>query len=397
MRPSPLPTILVSALVAAGSFGERPASACAIMPASLSDPPSMATERVLIVYDQPREFEHFIREVRFQRVKARFAFLVPTPSRPEIAKVEEEPFDLLADIYPFTPPPEPESPGLFDGESKAVAAAPPRGVEVLEVKRIGSFTAFVLAATDGQALDQWLKDNDISRPGNAVPWLQHFVDLKFYFTAFRYEPPSADGGNTNTMTSETVRLSFKSPAAYYPYLEPARGAVEAPARDLRVWTISQTKLLPVAHRAVPGRPVRWGSAWTAGHTYDVEQASLAGQFPGLKTLLPGADSHLQIQTFEDNKSSRDGWGDVVLAREGQDPDDPTWRTHTAALTGTAPLHTDPRETDDAQTADALRVAYSGRGCACEAGAQGSGPGGPFALLAAALFALARRRPQRASR
>lgn len=386
MRRSPIPTILVSALLATGSLGERPASACAIMPASLSDPPSMATERVLIVYDQPREFEHFIREVRFQRVKARFAFLVPTPSRPEIAKVEEEPFDWLADTYPFTPPPEPESSGLFDGESKSVAAAPTRGVEVLEAKRIGSFTAFVLAATDGEALDQWLKDNDISRPGNAVPWLQHFVDLRFYFTAFRYEPPSADGDNTNTMTSETVRLSFKSPAPYYPYLEPARGAVEAPERDLRVWTISQTKLLPVAQRAVPGRPVRWESAWEAGHTYDVEQASLAGQFPGLKTLLPTADSRLQIQTFEDSKSSRDGWGDVVLAREGQDPDDPTWRTRTAALTGTAPPHT-----------DALRVAHSSRGCACEAGAQGSGPGGPFALVAAALLALARRRPQRASR
>jgi MYXO-CTERM domain-containing protein len=390
-----LPAILVSALLAAESLGERPASACAIMPASMSDPPSMATERVLIVYDQPREFEHFIREVRFQRVKARFAFLVPTPTRPEIAKVDEQPFDWLADTFPFTPPPEPESRGLFSGESKSVAAAPPP-VEVLEVKRVGSFTAFVLSATDGKALDQWLKDNDISRPGNAVPWLQHFVDLKFYFTAFRYELPSADGGNADTMMSETVRLSFQSPEAYYPYLEPAQGAVEPPARDLRVWTISQTKLVPVAQRSVPGRPVRWGSAWTAGHTYDMGQPKLAGLFPGMPAILPSADSELQIQTFEDNKSSRDGWGDVVLAGEGQDPDDPTWRAHAAALTGSAPLHTDPRETSDAPAADALRVAYSSRGCTCEAGAQGSGLG-PFALMAAALLAAARRRPQRASR
>jgi Uncharacterized protein conserved in bacteria (DUF2330) len=380
--------ILTSTLVvaAAGLVAEGSASACAILPSSASDPPSMSTEQVLILYDPPSQIEHFIREVRFQRVKARFAFLVPTPSRPEIAKVEKPPFEYLAQRYSFRPPPEPESGfDLFAGKA-AVLSAP---VVVLEIKQVGSFTAFVLAATDGQALDQWLKDNDITRPGNAVPWLQHFVDLKFYFTALRYEPTKTEGPDAGDMASETVRLTFKTPEAYYPYLEPAQSGPPPPGRDLRIWTISQEKLVPVAYRSVPGQPIRWASAWTAGHTYEESRERLADFFPGVAAFLP-SESDLEIQTFEDFKSSRDGWGDVVLASEGQNPDDPAFQAHAASLLGSSPLHSDPGEAQNPPAADALRVAYASRGCACEIGARTPTPG-PLVILAAILLGLSRRK------
>src|SRR6186713_1601474 len=58
------------------------ASACALMPIGNAPPPSLASERVLILYDEERQLEHFVREVRFDDAAGTFAFVVPTPERP---------------------------------------------------------------------------------------------------------------------------------------------------------------------------------------------------------------------------------------------------------------------------------------------------------------------------
>ena len=44
---------------------------------------------------------------------------------------------------------------------------------VLSKERVGSFTAFVLAATDSAALERWLKDNQLVVPPETRAWLDH--------------------------------------------------------------------------------------------------------------------------------------------------------------------------------------------------------------------------------
>src|SRR4051812_5123164 len=54
--------------------------------------PSLAYEQVLLIHDREAGREHFIREVAFRRAQETFGFVVPTPTRPEVARVSTSPF-----------------------------------------------------------------------------------------------------------------------------------------------------------------------------------------------------------------------------------------------------------------------------------------------------------------
>ncbi len=361
------------------------AEACAVLPSNgAASAPDLSEERVLILFDRGTQTEHFVREVRFERVTTRFAFLVPTPAKPEVEKVEAAPFDALASKFPFSPP---EPTPMFAGESKS---ARDRGVEVHEVKRIGSFTAFVLSATDAAALDRWFGENDIARPPNAVQWLQHFVEKKFFLTAFRYEPQEGASGE---MDAETVRLSFRTRDAYYPYIEPLRTG--QPARRLAVWTIAENNLVPAALFAPPGGPIRWSLAWSEGAAYNAGRGELGVLLPGVAAFLPGSGS-LRVQTFADVRGNRNGMSDVVLAPEGDRPEDPDFRARAGALIGAFDrlLHQADSDPDaDRSPLSVFEVHPLSRGCTCGLAGGGSGPALPSlaALTAVAALVAARRR------
>ncbi|MEZ4295241.1 MAG: DUF2330 domain-containing protein [Polyangiaceae bacterium] len=305
----------------------------------------------------------------------------------------EEPFDSLETFYPFQPP-EPQSRSLE--ESKSVAMPTDTAVTVHEVKRIGSFTAFVLSATDAKALDQWFTENEIARPPNAVEWLAHFVDKKFFLTAFRYEPPEAAGGE---IEAETVRLSFKTPDAYYPYIEPLRSDV-GPNRHLAVWTVAESPLVPAALFAPKVGGVRWDHAWSEGMEYKVSRDQLARTLPGLSPLLPAPGS-LVVQTFMDHRSNRNGVSDVIFANAGDDPGSPEFRARAAVLIGSLDklLHTGAHTPDLEDSKPAVGQLYPmplNRGCACDMAASSSTPAfsglAALAALAAVLHGRRRRRP-----
>src|SRR5688572_3283833 len=71
---------------------------------SPEEQPSLAREKVLIIHDAARGREHFIREVAFRRADQRFGFVVPTPTLPEVVKVEKTPFSRLRRRFPFEKP-----------------------------------------------------------------------------------------------------------------------------------------------------------------------------------------------------------------------------------------------------------------------------------------------------
>jgi hypothetical protein len=179
------------------------------------------------------------------------------------------------------------------------------------VQRVGKFKAYVLAASDAGALQKWLSDNQFQAPPDARAWLDHYVRLGFYYVAFRYDPQKKDPkAPANELASETVRISFKTPHPYYPYLEPT-GARRLPSRLLQIWFVSQDAMRPVAARVREGKLEHW-QPWQAGLKYEVSGADLRGKAPSLSKLLPKGDGPLVIQTFRDQKRSRKSWGDVLL-------------------------------------------------------------------------------------
>jgi hypothetical protein len=303
--------LLLGAL--AGPTATEPAKACGMMlPHKLEDTvPAIMQEQVVMIFDRENETEHFVREVRFDAGDESFGFVVPTPTQPTVG-AEKSPFKALRDAYPYEKPP---ALGTGNGHSKGMGEGAPGGaapaVQVLSVQRVGKFKAYVLAANDAAALDKWLADNQFQAPPDAKKWLAHYVRLHFYYVAFRYDPPKADpkkGGRE--MASETVRISFKTPHPYYPYLEPT-GARRLPSRLLQIWMISRESMRPVAARVRLGTLEHW-QPWSPGLRYEVTAGELKGKIAPLAKLLPKGDAPLVVQTYRDQKRARKSWGDVLL-------------------------------------------------------------------------------------
>jgi hypothetical protein len=277
--------------------------------ASLSEDrvPSLAYEQTLIVFDEAKQREHFVREVVLNAGQQTFGFVVPTPARPEVAAMES-PFGKLHKSFPFGPRYDMDK-SRAGGGAKRAASTPGAGVEVLEKKRVGSFTAFVLAATDRAALSKWLADNQFASTKSNDAWLAHYVELGFFYVAMRYDPPAEAGAR---IIAETLRISFDAPLPYYPYLEPENpGATPDLERMLDVWLVSKRRYVPVAAKlegssATWVRPLKPGSVFTGG-----ERPALERSLGDAKNLLPAGDD-LVIQRFADQKRSRAGFGDVVF-------------------------------------------------------------------------------------
>lgn len=274
--------------------------------------PSLAFEQALIVWDETSRREHFIREVAFRRTSEPFGFVVPTPSLPEVAAVAKSPFPTLRADFPYEGPRGWAPPGSGTGQGFGRG----RGVEVLGVKKVGSFTSFVLAATDAAALTGWLKRNAFETSPTTDRWLAHYVAQRFHFVAMRHEPPPAGKAPPLRTSSETIRISFDTPAPFYPYREPAPvGPRRQEPRMLEVWLVTDRLRIPVAVRALGGA-IDWARPLAEGHRHEGADRALLEQALGKDAaILPAGTLH--VQRFIDQKRSREGWGDVVFVP--QDP------------------------------------------------------------------------------
>lgn len=296
--------------------------------------PRLAVEETLIVWDQDTFTEDFIREARFAKTEQAFGFVVPTPGRPEVSKVDASPFPALRKSYPYqSHVPRPGRPSLVGGAGGGGSGALDAQVEVLSQQRIGSFEVTVLTATDAGALDGWLAKNGFAMSAEARPWLQHYVELRFFFVAFRY--PEAPPGAKDGMTSETVRIRFKTAAPFYPYLEPdhAPGVLPPPERLLSAWLVTQAEMTPVVNRASPAG-VTWRTPWDASAATKVAPAKLLESVPALQGVLDPRVKTLHVQPFQDRRTSRAHLGDALFAYTS--PQELS-REHVAALRPLLPV------------------------------------------------------------
>jgi len=344
---APLVLLIAGALLtestahACGAFAGRRGPSDAEIYARM---PALAVEQTLILWDQRTHTEDFIREARFEKSDQAFGFVVPTPGRPEISKVDASPFATLRKEYPFAGG---QSRGGMPGgrsDKSGGGGGAAAAVEVLSQQRIGSFDVTVLTATDAGALDGWLAKNGFVMTPEAQPWLRHYVELRFYFVAFRYDAPAP--GASSGMTSETVRIRFHTGAPFYPYLEPDHpaGALPLEERMLSAWLVSEDELLPVVRHTTsgaspppvappppitpPGRPgppapadPAWRTPWAEGGSTEVATKELLAQLPALAKDFPIGARKVKVQRFRDLRKSRLHLGDALFAH--RTPHEPT--------------------------------------------------------------------------
>ena len=197
-------------------------------------------------------------------------------------------------------------------------------------ERVGSFTAFVLAASDAKALAKWFSDNQLRIPPEAEAWLAHYVTLRFYFAALRYEMQEEDLKRTSAR-AETVRISFKTPLPFYPYREPVHATASDLPRDLAVWLVSTQAYTPVSLFESVSASQSTVSTWKRPFLEHASQPTAREELASalsdeLSKLLPsnvgraGKDpGPLWLQVFEDQKRSRAGFGDIVMVPQRPTP------------------------------------------------------------------------------
>src|SRR5262249_16235495 len=147
-------------------------------------------------------------------------------------------------------------------------------------------------------------------------WLSHYVRLGFYYVALRYDPsttrqktPSPD--RERRFRSETIRISFKTPLAYYPYLEPQPpDSSSGSDRLLDLCLVSPSPVLPVgAHES--GAKRDWVRPMREGQRFEKANDRLAAILrPEIESLLPSGN--VIVETLQDQKVSRAGFGDVLF-------------------------------------------------------------------------------------
>jgi hypothetical protein len=235
------------------AFIARPsiAHACAPAPAA-GQKVNVSREDALIVWDEPHHLEHFVRNAVFETTAKSFGFLVPTPTRPQLAEARDTAFETLRwmtrpwTVHQTEWAPFPIGctmlPFMMMARSKedAVMTSAAQAVTVVEQKRVAGLDAAVLSATDSEALAAWLRDHGFEMRDSLQRWLATYVARKWMITAFRYTRPEiASNGPVavDHLSASAVRLSFQTDAPVYPYLEPDDTAA-VPGRELHLFVAS---------------------------------------------------------------------------------------------------------------------------------------------------------------
>jgi hypothetical protein len=175
----------------------------------------------------------------------------------------------------------------------------------------------VLAAHDAAALAKWLADNQLTSTPASGRWLEHYVRMGFYYVAMRYDPPADARAPPERPDRRRDRAHLLRYAdRLLPILRTGAGArPEGAARLLEVWYVGSDPVVPVAQHVEPAesparprwvRPLRPGKKDPRARTRLV-----AALLDELEALLP--EGELVVQTFQDQKRRRTGFGDILFA------------------------------------------------------------------------------------
>lgn len=304
----------------------RPALALAALAAGLLPPPAraccpasprdydvrIADQEILVVWDPTTRTEHFVRQAAFSGGRgapaAGFGFLVPTPSRPEVAASSGQAFDLLREqtkprivhdtrwrvsVIPLLAYPFLMTAGSRSKSAPEITAMIDRGVDVLEEAHVAGYDVAVLAASDPKALTGWLSTNGYDARPAIEEWAAPYVEKRWIITAFKYAARPGD------VATDAVRMSFQTEAPLFPYRVPTDN-IAPPGRGnlLRTFVVAPGRATGTLGAGQAARPWSQAEVKRARALPAAELARLVGQAipaEAVKSLGDGA----WLTAFED--------------------------------------------------------------------------------------------------
>lgn len=147
-----------------------------------------------------------------------FAWVIPTPSKPEINKGSVDLFNDLAEITKTTD----SGPDIiYDQPTFGLSGgSKSQPVEVISEKTVDVYNTAVLKATDENALAEWLFNNGYSFPTDKSSELKNYVESGWYFAIAKIKPDLISGGGIASQLDEgtltPLRLTFQTDKIIYP-------------------------------------------------------------------------------------------------------------------------------------------------------------------------------------
>ncbi|MEA2007310.1 MAG: DUF2330 domain-containing protein [Patescibacteria group bacterium] len=175
--------------------------------------------------------ENLILSISFQGDAGDFAWIVPTPAKPEVEKSTDALFTRLDELTkPEYPEPARDLPLLQGGFSGDNAE---KGVTVIETKKIDYYDISVLEASDNQSLYNWLNDHGyrFAQAGNYI--IDEYIQKGWYFTAVKIDSDRQNlaQGQMSSGHATPLKLSFATDQIVYPLKISSLSGVEDNAPD----------------------------------------------------------------------------------------------------------------------------------------------------------------------
>jgi hypothetical protein len=281
----------------------------------------IAEESAIIIWDEKTRTQHFIRRATFDTDAPDFGFLVPTPTEPALAEVNNSAFTDLEYLIRPKVIQKPEitgvdfTPLLFGiflfNLSAGDRALVESEVRLLSAQRVAGYDAVVLEADNAAALSRWLDKHGYASSPSLTEWLAPYVAARWKITAFKI----AKDASIREIGTSAVRMSFTTDRPFFPYREPAdqREAKEAQTGDrlLRVFFLGSSRMDGAigdkASSAWPGQTV-----W-ADRISEADREKLSSLVPRDSQLAPNT----WLSVFEDKSSPRPGTDEVYFTPSKQ--------------------------------------------------------------------------------
>jgi hypothetical protein len=277
---------------------------------------AIAGESALIVWDEQAKKQHFIRRASFRTEVPYFGFLVPTPTRPELAEAPDEVFTQLEDwtkpevktetVYVNRPLISLGCPYAMRSLDETAGEA--LKVEVLDQVRVAGYDATVLKATDTKALQDWLAERNYDARPAVMGWLDPYVKAGWVITAFQIAKKEEQARQVGT---QAVRMSFATERPFFPYREPedlreAGGG----GRLLRIFLLATSRM----QGALDEQAATWpGTTAWAGRLDAEKRQGLAQRLSPAVGLPEGG----WLTVFDDHASPRPGTTDLFFSAAGE--------------------------------------------------------------------------------
>lgn len=187
-----------------------PAQACACgIYVPLDGEASVTEELVLIRWDG--QTEDIVMTLGVLGSSSEAAVVFPVPARAEVQLADAEIFDALQEL---TKPIVEKQIALFPMVGGTDGAPGGAAVTLLERQTLGPFDVSTLAATDADALGNWLAENGYNLAPEVAAALEPYVQQNWYYVAVRLSP----GAGSNELTGELdpLWITFDYDKIVYP-------------------------------------------------------------------------------------------------------------------------------------------------------------------------------------